>query len=231
MPLLGSAAMLLSFDVAPEAIPEHDDWHSHEHLRERLSIPGFLRGTRWVALRGQPRYLVLYEVADLETLTSGPYLSRLNNPSPWTAKIMPHYRGMRRGFCVVSGSFGLGLGHVAVALHFKPQPGSEGDLRQWLLTEKLPRLPAGPGLGSVHLLEGAVTLAMTNEQMIRSVDSAVDWALIITGFREEALVELTRESLGPRNLQDQGATYATGTTYRLDYYVTCDEVDARPLAP
>ena len=90
MPLLGSAAMLLSFDVAPEAITEHDDWHTHEHLEERLSIPGFLRGTRWVALRGQPRYFVLYEVAELATLTSAAYLERLNNPSTWKSKIMPH---------------------------------------------------------------------------------------------------------------------------------------------
>jgi hypothetical protein len=74
MPLLGPAAMLLSFDVLPQATAEHDHWHTHEHLPERLSIPGFLRGTRWVALRGRPRYLVLYEVAGLQTLTSPPYL-------------------------------------------------------------------------------------------------------------------------------------------------------------
>ena len=38
--------MLLLFDVAQDAIPEHDEWHTHEHLPERLSIPGFVRGTR-----------------------------------------------------------------------------------------------------------------------------------------------------------------------------------------
>ena len=54
MPLLGSAAMLLSFDIAPEAIDEHDRWHTHEHLPERLAIPGFLQGTRWVAIAGEP---------------------------------------------------------------------------------------------------------------------------------------------------------------------------------
>ena len=63
--------MVLSFDIAPEAIAEHDDWHTHEHLPERLSIPGFLRGSRWVATRGEPRYMVLYEVRELATLTSG----------------------------------------------------------------------------------------------------------------------------------------------------------------
>jgi hypothetical protein len=52
VPLLGPAAMLLSFDVLPEVVAEHDHWHTHEHLPERLSIPGFLRGTRWVSLQG-----------------------------------------------------------------------------------------------------------------------------------------------------------------------------------
>ena len=102
--LLGPAAMLLQFDVAPEAIPEHDDWHTHEHLPERLSIPGFLRGTRWAAARGAPRYCVVYEVESLATLSSKPYLERLNSPSAWTQKMMPHYRGMSRGFCTVAGS-------------------------------------------------------------------------------------------------------------------------------
>lgn len=68
--------MLLAFDIDAEAIAEHDDWHTHEHLPERLSIPGFLRGTRWVAVQGQPRYCVLYEVADLATLRSPAHLER-----------------------------------------------------------------------------------------------------------------------------------------------------------
>lgn len=95
MPLLGPAAMLLSFDVAPEAISEHDDRHAREHLPERLGIPGFLR----VALQGQARYVVLYEVDELGVLASDAYLQRLNHPSPWTSKMRPHYRGMRRGLC------------------------------------------------------------------------------------------------------------------------------------
>ena len=49
MPLLGSAAMLLAFDVEATAVDEHDRWHTQEHLPERLSIPGFLRGTRWIS--------------------------------------------------------------------------------------------------------------------------------------------------------------------------------------
>ena len=118
MALLGSAAMVLSFDMDPAAAEEHDDWHTREHLPERLSIPGFVRGSRWAALQGGPRYLVLYEVADIEVLRSSAYLERLNNPTPWTQKIMKSYRDMRRGFCRVVRAPGRGLGGAtSCALH------------------------------------------------------------------------------------------------------------------
>src|SRR5215471_20209310 len=155
MPLLGSAAMLLSFDVDADAVDEHDRWHTHEHLPERLSIPGFLRGTRWVATEGGPRYMVLYEVESLQTLVSQPYLARLNNPTPWTTKLMPHYRGMTRGLCAVLGSFGFGYGGSAALIRFRPEDGRAAPLHRWLLEEALPVLPQRPGLGSAHLLQGA----------------------------------------------------------------------------
>jgi len=182
MSLLGNAAMVLSFDVAPEAIPEHDDWHTHEHMPERLSIPGFLRGSRWVALSGQPRYFVLYEVEEVGVLASAPYLERLNQPTPWTAKMMTHYRGMGRGFCKLTAGFGPGTGQTGLLIRFKPAPGEETALRDWLVAEVLPALPAKPGLASGHLLEAAHTPPTTIEQRIRGSDAAVDWVLLVTGY-------------------------------------------------
>jgi len=218
--------MLLSFDVVQEAIPEHDDWHTHEHLPERLSIPGFLRGTRWVALRGRPRYFVMYEVAQLATLRSEAYLERLNNPSPWTSKMMPHYRGMTRGFCSVTGSFGRGIGHLCQLLHFKPGTGAESSLRRWLLQDALPRLCSKPGIGSVHLLEGALTPTMTNEQRIRGADAGVDWALLLTGYSQDALATLMQADVGNAQLERHGATEVLDALYRIDYSLSHHELDA-----
>jgi len=224
MPLLGTAAMLLSFDVAAEAVAEHDDWHTQEHLPERLSIPGFLRGSRWIGTQGQPRYLVLYEVAALATLTSAAYLERLNHPSEWTRRIMPHYRGMKRGFCAVSGGFGSGLGHAALLVRLGTEPGAEEGLRRWLLREALPALPSLPGVGSVHLLEGAATPPMTNEQRIRgAADAGIDWALLVTGYRPEVLEEQGQAALGAPALQARGATGVSAAMYRFDYSVSQGE--------
>ena len=226
MSLLGKAAMLLSFDVVPDAIPEHDDWHTHEHLPERLSIPGFVRGTRWVALHGQPRYFVMYEVEELATLTSAAYLDRLNNPSRWTSKMMNYYRGMTRGFCTVAGSYGAGMGQAGLLLRFKPAPGAEVSMRKWLLQDKLPQLPSRVGLGSVHLFEGALTPQMTNEQRIRGADAGVDWALLVTGYSQESVADLMRADLGNAQLEPHGATGVVGAAYRLEYTLTEREIDA-----
>jgi hypothetical protein len=216
--MLGDAAMLLFFDIAPEAIAEHDDWHTHEHLPERLSIPGFLRGTRWVALRqGQPRYFVIYEVRDVEVLTSEAYLARLNNPTPWTSKMMPHYRGMTRGFCTVTGRAGPGLGNAALVARFKPS-GDAAALRDRLKNEAMPRLAVRPGLGGCYLFESAAAAPMTREQSIRGKDAGVDWVLVATGYDAEAVSGLEHADLG--NLE--GAGFGL---YRTDY--TLYEVEAK----
>jgi hypothetical protein len=224
MPLLGSAAMLLSFDVVPEAIPEHDDWHTHEHLPERLAIPGFLRGTRWVVRRGRPRYLVLYEVERLATLTSDAYLARLNAPSPWTSRMMPHYRGMSRGFCSVTASFGLGMGPVALLIRCEPDAEAADPLRRWLVDGTLPRHVSSRGIGSAHLLEGVVAPAMTNEQRMRGTDAGIDWAVLITGYSEQALTHLADADLNHAHLTRRGATNVTSAVYAMDYSLTCTEM-------
>ena len=218
--------MLLSFGIDPEAIAEHDDWHTHEHLPERLAIPGFLRGSRWIAIRGQPRYFVLYEVATLATLTSAPYLERLNNPSAWTSTMMQHYRGMTRGLCTVLGSHGLGMGNLTYLIRFKLRAGSKESLQTWLLEETLPVLPVKRGVGSAHFLQGATPAPMTNEQSIRGPDAGVDSALLVMGYDTDALMALAQELLGPRHLERRGAAEAVDGLYRLDYTLTHAEVDA-----
>jgi hypothetical protein len=138
MDSLPAAAMLLSFDIAAEAQLEHDDWHSHEHLPERLAIPGFLRGSRWRALAGAPAYLVMYEVAELGVLSSPAYMERLNHPSPWTTKVMPSYRGMRRGLCEIVARAGHGLGGTGLLLRFGVAADARDSMRGWLADEVIP---------------------------------------------------------------------------------------------
>ena len=215
--------MLLSFDVAPDAIDEHDDWHTHEHLPERLSIPGFVRGTRWVAPEGQPRYFVMYEVEELATLASAAYLERLNNPTPWTAKMMTHYRGMTRAFCTIAGSFGAGIGHAGLVVRFKPAPDGERAMREWLLADELPQLPSQPGLASAHVFEAALTPQSTNEQRIRGSDATMAFALLVTGYSATRVTEVLQSRLGEQQFAMHGSTEYAGGVYRREYSLARSE--------
>ncbi len=226
MPLLGSAAMLLSFDIEAAGIAEHDQWHTQEHLPERLAIPGFLRGTRWVAVEGAPRYMVLYEVANLDVLASEPYLSRLNSPTPWTTKMMPLYRGMRRGLCAVLGSVGFGHGGVAALVRYVPEEGQADNLNRWLLHEVLPGVTTIRGLGSAHLLHGAQQAAMTNEQRMRGADRAVDAAIVVTGHDEDAVAAFAAKLVAAGGMLQRGAADLSCGRYRYDYSLIAAEIDA-----
>ena len=216
--------MLLAFDVVDEAAAEHDEWHTREHLPERLSIPGFMRGSRWTAANRASTYFVLYEVETLATLESPAYLQRLDHPSPWTARMMPHYRGMRRGFCSVTGSIGGGLGRSALHVRLAPEAAREASLREWLLDSALPAIAASRGVGGVHLFESALAPAMTNEQRIRGSDAGLDWALLVTGYADAALQDIAGRDLEDGRLVASGASRATSALYRLQYMLTNRDV-------
>ncbi len=224
MSLLGSAAMLLSFDIAPEAIEEHDRWHTHEHLPERLSIAGFLRGTRWVSTAHAPRYMVIYEVQDLQVLASEAYLERLNHPSPWTQRMMPFYQGMTRGLCSVLGSFGVGQGGSAALIRFTSEEASVVSIRQWLLEAVLPKVPQIDGLGTAHLLQGAQAAVMTNEQLIRGADRGVDSAIIITGYSGNAVADFANNLCDVEQLPKHGAIEIKSAVYSNNYSLSSVEI-------
>ena len=199
------AAMLLLFDVAPGAVDEHDHWHTHEHMPERLRIPGFQRGTRWIAQGTGPRYCVLYEVAELAVLDSPAYRARLDDPTPWTTAMMKHYAGMRRTLCKVAACSGPGMGTTGLIVRFAPGGGRERQVLDWLSADAMTDIASRPGLASCHLLQNAQVAQMTREQALRGRDDTVHSALFVTGYDEAAVAALARNELAKERFVENGA--------------------------
>lgn len=224
MALCSDAAMVLYYDITGDNA-DHDDWHTYEHLHERLSIPGFLRATRWVADSGAPKYLVVYEVTGTEVATSPAYLARLNDPTPWTASMMSRFRGMVRGFCTVVASTGYGLGNAATSVRFMPVAGQESQLQEWLAHEVMPAMATRPGMASVQLLQPVPPPPMTREQSLRGPDTPMSWLLLATAYDTGALSQSCAEFLDPTLLVQHGAAAEmTPATYALHYTVSAQEV-------
>lgn len=183
--MLGEAAIAMWCDIAPQVQSEFEDWHSHEHMPERLAIPGFLRGTRW-SDAGE-KYFILYELDQLATLTGPAYFERLNNPTPWSRRMMPHHRNMVRSLCAVRARFGGGLPRLLATLRFTPSepPSLDGELAKLALRK---------GLTGAHLLESQPMPAkQTTEQKIRGGDARADWVLLIGGYDLDAVRQASEE--------------------------------------
>ncbi|MFZ2738180.1 MAG: hypothetical protein WAY02_08100 [Burkholderiaceae bacterium] len=216
MALLGTAAMLLWYNIIEEQIAEHDDWHTREHFPERLGIPGFKRAQRWVSNSGQRRYFVMYEVSDIDVLSSAPYLERLNHPSPWTSQTMSYFRGMTRGFCQVKQSHGTVLGTTALVVRFSPGPGRENQLQQWLVNDFIPDILQRKGFCNASLFQSDGAPAMTAEQSIRGRDASVDWVLLVTSYCVDSANNLSRAELSGEALMSHGAdTGVISDVYQL----------------
>jgi hypothetical protein len=228
--MLGNAAVAMWCDVRSEAREELDDWHAHEHMPERLSIPGFLRGSRWVAADAGPGYFILYETDSEATVTGAPYLARLNNPTPWSRKMMPEHRNMVRSLCRREASFGAGVGQALLTVALSPKPGCDEALRTWLRSEMLPGLASRKGLLGAHLLRTIQTpqTARTTEQQIRGNDRAADWVVLVTGYGAKAVAELADDGLNDAALETRGAMHGrTAGVYRLACLMTAADVRAQ----
>lgn len=223
MALLGDAAIAMWADFATEVAPDFEDWHTHEHMFERLGIPGFLRGTRWSATAGGPSYFMMYELESLDVFSSGAYLERLNHPTSWTRRITPHFRNMVRSPCRVVGSAGAGVGAALLTVGLSPQPGQADRLQGWLVDTVLLELARRPGLASAHLLvaQPQVMPPQTEEQRMRGGDAMADWVLLVHGYDAAAVAQLARGELGAAALVERGAAPgAIVGTYRLDFALT-----------
>lgn len=204
MSLLGEAAVAMWWNVAEEHLTEFHEWHSKEHLPERLGIPGFNRGSRWQQEGGR-EFFVMYELESYDVLTSPAYLSRLNDPTPWSRAMMPRHLEMVRSQCRILSSHGQGIATYMATLRLSPQVGAEDRLAD-SLNEALARVLKCAGITAAHLLRTETPNAeMTIEQRIRGGDAVANWIILLSGHNRDALASAIGDSLNEERLKANGA--------------------------
>jgi hypothetical protein len=187
MALAGSGAVAIWHDIAPEGRDEFYEWHGREHMPERLSVPGFLRGRRYVALSGEPEYFNLYEVQSPATLTSPGYLARLDAPTPWTLATVTHFRRVARALCDVAATFGSGEGGLVATFRHAVAPPRAQEHRR-AASAALQDAAGAPGIAGCHLLvtdEGA-SATDTAEKRARGTPTEVPpWVILVESWGDD----------------------------------------------
>jgi hypothetical protein len=168
MSSMGPATLGIWIDVLPEAEEEFNLWYRQQHLPERLGVPGFLRGRRWLSTRGTPKYFIWYETESGEVLRSPAYMARLNNPTDWTRRVLPTMRNVVRNAYRLVHTIGREDGHALVTLRLDPADGRADELRTHYQAEVLPEIARLPGVCAVTLYEAepVATGVVTEERKL-----------------------------------------------------------------
>ncbi|HEY7344762.1 MAG TPA: hypothetical protein VH620_04310 [Gaiella sp.] len=228
MALRGSAFLAIWHDIAAHGELEYDDWHTREHMPERVGIPGFEAGRRWIdRSRARHRYFTLYEARTIGVLSSAAYRARLDTPTSWTRKVQPTFTNFVRGACRTSASEGRGTGGALGTIRVDFADSSDREP----FADESRRLAATAlrhhGITSVHvgIADPSVTRTPTAESALRRLtgEDTFDAVVLVDGIGrgevETALPSIER-ALAPA-LGD--ASTSTGV-YDLAYALASEDV-------
>jgi hypothetical protein len=218
MSLAGLGVVAIWHDIAPEARDDFYEWHNREHMPERVGIPGFRRGRRYIAIEGSPEYFNLYEADSAEILGGQDYLNRLNAPTPWTQRVIPHFRNVARSICRVAFTNGTGSGGIMLTMRFAIDAARYDGTVEALRRRILPPVVYRKGVTGVHLglADQAVSNLVTAERKARGSDpTAVPaWVLLIEGI-SQADVSGAADDIAP-TLAAHEARDMQRSVYRLE---------------
>jgi hypothetical protein len=221
MSLAGLGAVCIWHDLLPEARDDFHQWHNREHMPERVGIPGFRRGRRYVAIAGTPEYFNLYEADSAEVLGGQDYLNRLNAPTEWTRQVVPSFRNVSRSICRVVYTHGVGQGAFILTQRFDVGERDRPQVVKALRQRLLPPLCDNKGIAGVHLClaDESISKVETAEKKARADTTQVPtWIILIEG-NSSADVRAAGAALGQelQPLLSAAAAPILTSVYQLEF--------------
>jgi hypothetical protein len=167
-------------NVATGREAEFEEWFQHEHLAERLAIPGFLFGRRHEAISGQPRYFNFYVTQSIQVLKSAAYLGRLDAPTPMTRTVMSEiFKDMIRTVCHRTFRLGAMRGTGVVTVRFGERP-DEAALKAAIETLMQDRAVA---CGEIWQAADPLEFPVSMEERLRGGDRKITACLLVETLR------------------------------------------------
>ncbi|MEP7061896.1 MAG: hypothetical protein ABI881_05840 [Betaproteobacteria bacterium] len=222
MSLAGMGVVCIWHDLLADAKDDFYQWHAREHMPERVAIPGFRRGRRYVAVAGAPEFFNLYEADTAEVLGGRDYLNRLNAPTEWTRRVVTSFRNVSRSICRVAFSGGVGQGGLMLTRCFDVGAADRERALTALRQRLLPTLADRTGIAGVHLCvaDEIISNVDTAEKKARADATSVPaWIVLIEGLSQSAVVAAEASLAAQMRATLDAACCAPAVTavYRLEH--------------
>jgi hypothetical protein len=225
MSVLGKAAVAIWHDIAPEGREEFYAWHGREHMPERVGIPGFLRGRRFIAIDADLEFFNLYETRDIDVVKGEDYRARLNKPTPWTLSTVRHFRSVARALSAVAFTSGASDGGLVATLRYDVPDEAADDHRTTMVDAFLPALADHQEVAGVHMLIADLGASGegNEEQRARGTRNDVPrYVLIAEGWGDDGkFVSTLRDALSSAELDAAGVRGARNLGFYRHQITLC----------
>lgn len=155
---MAKGILIAAMNFAQVAEDEFHDWYDHEHIPERLRVPGFLGAERWIGTAEPKVSVALYDLDNVGVLKSPAYLAAGGaNGTPWTKRVTGRTKMIIRleGEQILPGDALAPTGAAALLLiAMNVAPEQEHEFNEWYNTEHLPQLGAVPGVLAARRYRG-----------------------------------------------------------------------------
>ncbi|HZP85772.1 MAG TPA: hypothetical protein VFB54_03065 [Burkholderiales bacterium] len=218
--LAGGGVVVIWNGIRDELREDFFEWHPREHMVERLSIPGFVRGRRCIALDGGVEFLTVYELTSPEVLLTDVYRQRLTQPTEWSFATLPGFTDNTRGACRILFTEGYAMGGFVATLRLEPEPGNDEEVLAGL-REIMPRFISQRRITGAHLVRNDPALTGGNAGNQRGrVILLPDIVVLVEGSDPTALDEAMQRLLSDATLLRLGAgTQIVRGSYQLEYSI------------
>jgi hypothetical protein len=216
-------------NIDPAAVDDYNRWYEREHMFERLAVPGFRRARHYLTVSGAPGYFT-YFVTDTAAVVASPaYLAQANCPSPWTRRILPHFRNTNRTACDVVRRISRGYGAASLTVRLAAAGGQEDELLTWLGTTQLAALVEQPGIVGAQLWRAdrdATLLPVEDRQLRPEPDQVADLVIFVDGTTVAHLTAVAHGPLSTASLVAHGADRPVLAIHQLLNGAEQDELPA-----
>lgn len=211
-------------DIEHDYVLRYQEWHSCEHIPERLSIPGFVEGRRYRSVSSGSTFFMCYETASPQTLRSKAYLAALDRPTPWTQEALKRFRNPKRNIYrkISSAERAIGGDPYLVVQRFDSAHASRDMLAViagWMRDAQI----AGPLATSLYEIDIAASTIMTAERAIYAGGAGEQGYLLTLGLKDRATADVSMQRL-TKGLSKLEATSLEGGIYWLETRLRADDI-------
>ena len=170
-------------EISADDLADYRAWITKEHIADRTFLPGWLGARFCIDVTNELAHFFLYATEDKGVFSAEPYLNVLNNPSPWTRRIMPKFGPFDRA--LGEQLFKLGNGYGAYMMVSRIRDASIINIPH--VQAKLGKFIELPEVVSVRLMKldrSATDIKSQEKTMRKSVEGDFHYLLVVEAISE-----------------------------------------------